>query len=115
MQTPAKIEEVLTSLRCDANMMRDSAFPDVREAANRMLALIDGALSLGPPRAIEAAEVAGIPPDVLIREMRRLMCQVKREQKMCSRCHKRPARARGICKACYKKAYRRGEFGNARG
>lgn len=106
--------DVLTSLRCDANMMRDSAFPDVREAAIRMLAVIDSALSSEPPRAVEIAAIASIPPDVLIREMRRLVCQVKREQKMCSRCHSRPARAHGICKACYKKAYRRGEFGNAR-
>lgn len=109
------VRDLLTSLRCDVNLICDSSFSAVRDVAIRMRTAIDNALS--SPKAVpepQASDPASLPTNLLLREISRRLRVQRLVPKMCSRCKKNRSRARGLCVRCYKKAYRRGEIQNAR-
>lgn len=107
--------EVLTTLRCDASLLRDCAFGGIREVAKRMLSVIDAALLSTPEiEAVVKVDVRtyllDITTDKLLREIARRTNVPEIVHSLCSRCHRQPRRARGLCIRCYKQGYRRGEF-----
>lgn len=114
MQT-VDYREVLTALRCDVSLLRDSAFGGIREVAKRMLSVIDTALLSTPE--VEPVQQVTIRPnlvdfttDRLLRELARRTQIPENVHRLCARCHRMPRRARGLCVRCYKQGYRRGEF-----
>ena len=102
--------DVLTSLRCDANMLRDIACSGAKDTAIRMIDSIDVALMIPievkPSQAIDA-----IPSWVLLDELRRRMRVDRHTKKICTQCKNEPSRAHGLCMKCYKKERRKGKFG----
>jgi uncharacterized paraquat-inducible protein A len=93
--------------------MRDSAFSGIRDVADRMLTMIDVALSSPPAEPVTMSDIDTLSSGLLLRELAKRIRVNRHTEKTCSRCKTYPARARGLCVKCYKKAYRRGEIHNA--
>lgn len=102
--------QTLIRLRCEVNIMRDSALVSVRSAAERMLAVIDSVLTAPPPELPTMPQPAVLSNSDLMRELTKRLQAPRHLRKVCSKCNNMPSRARGLCKRCYKRAYRRGEL-----
>jgi len=107
--------EVLLNLRCEANQMRDCTFSNVREAAIRMLRVIEADITrLDRPRQkqcgwINQMDPTTIPNEVILSEISRRVREIRHVPKLCTRCQRMPVRARGMCAHCYYLA-RKGKF-----
>lgn len=110
--------ELLTRLRGDIHLIRDCSLSScARDAAQRMLVLVDSALAVTAEPVVRMScrhDMADIPSAALLGELAKRMRAVRVRQ-WCSVCKTNPVRARGLCQRCYKKAYRRGEIKNAKG
>ena len=110
--------QTLLSLRCDVNLIRDSAFGQTREIASRMIEEIEKALQSVEPSSHSRVEIEDFSTDELVAEVAKRTNSKKlfeyliprllidrHVKKLCVDCHRRPARARERCTFCYKIAY----------